>query len=71
MILGNLLVHTAFTPGVRDYDDATARLDLANEPQPDALLRVEPGHGDQSRLTEDGYSEGAPELIVEVAATSS
>ena len=71
MILGILLVYSAFTPGVRCYDNATVRLDLDNEPHPDVLLRIEPDHGGQSRVGADGYIEGAPELIVEVAATSS
>ena len=56
------------TPGVRLSNNATVRLDLHNEPQPDALLRVDPGG--QSRRDEDGYIEGAPELIAEVAASS-
>lgn len=43
------------------------RLDLDNEPQPDALLRIEEG---QSRISQDDYVEGAPELIVEIAASS-
>ena len=65
-----LLVYGAFTPGVRGADNATVRLDLDNEPQPDVLLRIEPEAGGQSRVSEDGYLEGAPELIVEVAAGS-
>lgn len=44
------------------------RLDLHNELQPDALLRLNPGG--QSRRDEDGYIEGAPELVAEVAASS-
>ncbi len=36
---------SAFTPGVRCYDNATVRLDLDNEPQPDVQLRIEPEHG--------------------------
>src|SRR5688572_30660554 len=31
------------TPGVRFGDNATVRLDLDNEPQPDALLRIDRG----------------------------
>ena len=65
-----LLVYGAFTPGVHGADNATVRLDLDNEPQPDVLLRIEPEAGGQSRVSEDGYLEGAPELIVEVAAGS-
>ena len=56
------------TPGVDLNDNATVRLDADNEPQPDALLRIE--IGGQSRITEDDYIEGAPELIAEVAASS-
>lgn len=65
-----LLVYGACTPGVRGADNATVRLDLDNEPQPDALLWIEPDAGGQARVSEDGYLEGAPELIVEVAAGS-
>ena len=56
------------TPGVRLSDNATVRLDLDNEPQPDALLRIE--SGGQSRRDDDGYLSGAPELVAEVAASS-
>lgn len=55
------------TPGVETGNNSTVRLDLDNEPQPDALLRIEAG---QSNISLDGYVEGAPELIVEIAATS-
>ncbi|MBE7472732.1 MAG: Uma2 family endonuclease [Anaerolineae bacterium] len=69
-IIGWLATYLAATPGVRGGDNATVRLDLENEPQPDALLRLEPALGGQSTITEDDYLEGAPELIVEVAASS-
>ncbi|MBO0351984.1 Uma2 family endonuclease [Phormidium pseudopriestleyi FRX01] len=58
------------TPGVGFYDNATVRLDEENEPQPDALLRIEPAVGGNSWITEDDYIGGAPELIVEIAASS-
>lgn len=58
------------TPGVDLQIDATVRLDADNEPQPDALLRIEPQVGGNSSISEDDYIEGAPELIVEVAASS-
>ena len=38
--------------------------------QPDALLRRLTEHGGLSRVTEEGYLTGPPELIVEVAASS-
>lgn len=66
-IMGWLAVYKAATPGVQVLDNATVRLDADNEPQPDALLRIEQG---QSRISEDDYVEGAPELIVEIAASS-
>lgn len=56
------------TPGVELADNTTVRLDGDNQPQPDALLRIETGG--QSSISEDGYLEGAPELIVEIAAST-
>ncbi|MGL5807940.1 MAG: Uma2 family endonuclease [Xenococcaceae cyanobacterium] len=60
-------VYQAFTPGVSIGDNPTVRLDLDNEPQPDAVLLIDRG---QAEISEDDYVEGAPELIVEVAASS-
>lgn len=65
-----LEVYAAFTPGVDVADNTTVRLDLDNEPQPDAVLRLDETCGEQSRISEDDYIEGPPELIVEVAASS-
>ena len=58
------------TPGVDLADNSTVYLDSNNEHQPDALLRIEPAQGGRSRIIEEGYVEGAPELIVEIAGTS-
>ncbi|MDD9981126.1 MAG: Uma2 family endonuclease [Gammaproteobacteria bacterium] len=69
-ILTWLGTYCASTPGVRVADNTTVRLDSNNEPQPDALLRIEPEAGGRSRLSGDDYVEGAPELIVEVASSS-
>lgn len=69
-VIGWLTAYIAATLGVDIEDNATVRLDLDNEPQPDALLRIEPEVGGGSRITEDDYIEGAPELIVEIAASS-
>lgn len=60
--------YEAQTPGVGLADNTTVRLDNDNEPQPDALLRIETGG--QSIISEDDYVEGAPELIVEIAAST-
>ena len=62
-------VYRAGTPGVEGGDNATLRLDLDNEPQPDAFLRILPEYGGQSHKS-GKYVGGAPELIVEVAASS-
>jgi Uma2 family endonuclease len=67
-IIGWLMLYKASTPGVQLGDNCTVRLDADNEPQPDALLRIEVGG--KSKISEDGYVEGAPELIAEVAASS-
>ncbi len=62
-------VYRAGTPGVEGGDNSTLRLDPENEPQPDAFLRILPAFGGQSRNS-GKYVAGAPELIVEVAASS-
>jgi Uma2 family endonuclease len=63
-------VYQAFTPGLRSADNTTVRLDETNEPQPDALLMIDPAHGGQARVSADDYVEAAPELVAEVAASS-
>jgi hypothetical protein len=62
-------VYAAGTPGVVNGDNTTTRLDLDNEPQPDALLFIAPARGGQVRITQDDYIEGGPELVAEVAAS--
>ena len=55
------------TTGVRMAVATTVRLDARNEMQPDACLwRDEPGRVQ----VREGYLEGAPQLVVEVAASS-
>ena len=65
--LGN---YQADTQSVLVGDNATVRLDLDNEPQPDLLLLQLPEHGGQARFSEDDYVEGPPELVVEIVASS-
>ena len=65
--LGHYLVGT---PGVTVGDNSTVRLDLDNEPQPDGLLFIDPACGGQALIDADGYIEGAPELVAEVASSS-
>lgn len=61
----------AGTPGVRLMVEATIFITADSEVQPDAFLFYDPPRqaGD-ARLTEDDYVEGAPQLVVEVAASS-
>ena len=58
------------TPGVHFVDNTTLRLDDDNELQPDAALLCDPRAGGQARISPDDYIEGAPELVVEIAASS-
>jgi Uma2 family endonuclease len=62
--------YRANTPGVRAADNSTIRLDLDNEPQPDACLRIEANCGGRSHVDDDRYISGGPELVAEVAASS-
>lgn len=58
------------TPGVRVGSDATAILGEESEPRPDLSMRIEPECGGQARINQEGYLEGAPELLAEVAYSS-
>jgi Uma2 family endonuclease len=69
-IITFLGVYQASTPGVRLGIEPTVRLDSDNEPQPDGVLLITSSARGQSRLSEDDYIEGAPELVVEIAASS-
>ena len=58
------------TPGTLVADNTTAQLDPRNVPQPDAAQYVAPAFGGTVTISEEGYIEGAPELVVEIAASS-
>jgi Uma2 family endonuclease len=58
------------TPEVWSGDNGSLRLDLENMPQPDTYLLIDPKSGGQARIDSEGYVEGGPELIGEVAASS-
>ena len=62
--------YLAYTPGIAGGDNSSLRLDLDNEPQGDAYLRILQSHGGQARIDEDGYVASAPELIAEVSGSS-
>lgn len=63
-------VYVAQTPGIIPASDATIRLDNDNEFQPDLYLAWDAEHGGMASIDEDGYLTGAPELVVEIAASS-
>jgi hypothetical protein len=59
------------TPSLDDYgDNATARLDEDNEPQPDLALLLPKHLGGDAHVDEDDYITGAPTWVGEIAASS-
>jgi Uma2 family endonuclease len=68
-LVGWLANYMAGTPGTEAGDNGSIRLDLDNEPQPDAYLIINPECGGQVRISEDDHIEGAPELVAEVASS--
>ncbi|MBD2358299.1 Uma2 family endonuclease [Tolypothrix sp. FACHB-123] len=69
-LIGWLWTYKVSTPGVELGDNTKVRLDADNEVQPDVVLILNEQLGGQTRISEDDYIEGAPELIAEVAASS-
>lgn len=68
LVRGWLITFMAATPGTRVAANSTVRFDADNVPQPDALLMIE--LGGQAKIGKDGYIHGAPEMVVEIAASS-
>lgn len=71
-LLGSWLVmYTLHTPGIEQGGSATIFLDAGTEIQPDGFLfNNPPSWPGGVRRTDDGYLAGAPELSVEIAASS-
>jgi Uma2 family endonuclease len=67
---GWLFTYEARTPGLELGDNSAVRLDAGNEPQPDCVLFIQPEHGGKVMIDEEGYINGAPDLVAEVAASS-
>ncbi len=65
-----LVTYAADTPGTECGDNLTVRLDFDNEPQPDLMLIKLPEKGGQTRISDDDYIEGAPELAAEIVGSS-
>ena len=70
-LLSWFLTHYSLhTPGTEPASDCTTRLHVRGVPRPDALLRVLPEYGGQTRTTTDGLIAGGPELVCEVGAAT-
>jgi Uma2 family endonuclease len=65
-----LVLYKAATSDVVVADNASTRLDLDNEPQPDAILFLDQLKGGHARISPDDHVEGAPELVAEIASSS-
>jgi Uma2 family endonuclease len=68
MVIWWLMAYREHHPELHLYDNVTVFLDDDNEVQPDACLWREVTGGPV--LNDDGYVEGAPRFVVEVAASS-
>jgi hypothetical protein len=68
--IGWLGHYSAFTPHILGGANATARLDMDNEPQPDGMLLIDPAFGGQAIISADDYVENAPELAGEISAST-
>jgi Uma2 family endonuclease len=62
--------YQAATPGVEGSDGPTTILSNESEPQPDSCLYLLPESGGKSRINNEGYLEGAPELVAEIASAT-
>ena len=60
----------ARAPVVEAMDNGTTILGIGGEVQPDGGLRLLPEYGGRTIEDADGYIEGGPELLVEVAVSS-
>jgi Uma2 family endonuclease len=65
-----LSYYEAHTSGVECVANITTKLDVENVPQPDQMLRINEACGGQSRVDKADYLSGAPELVVEITASS-
>ncbi len=69
-VMGWLAHYVAATPGTDFKDNPTVILGPYSEPQPDAVLVIDPRSGGRTRVSDDGYVTGPPELVVEVATST-
>jgi Uma2 family endonuclease len=70
LLTGWLVNYFAATPGLIISDNGSVRLDSRNEPQPDLSLLIDRSRGGRHGLDPEGYIDGSPDLVCEVAASS-
>ncbi len=70
LIHGWLFAYAVATPELAGATNATVRLSAEDIPQPDSLLMIRPEYGGAARIGDDGFIEGPPELVVEIAGSS-
>lgn len=70
LVIAWLGSYAAATPGTVGSDNSSVRLDEFNMPQADASLRLHADRGGQSHVDDEGYLAGAPELVVEISAST-
>ena len=71
LVIGWLHDYRRKLRGIRLTDNTTFRIDADNEPQPDAVMFLDPTRAGSAWIEDDGYLHGVPELIVEIAGSSS
>jgi Uma2 family endonuclease len=69
-LIGWVGYYHAYTAGTDCAANSTVRLDLDNEPQPDIVHYLLAECAGRTTIDRDGYIAGAPELVLEVAASS-
>ncbi len=67
---GWVTYYLAATPGLRAVDNTSIILNQKNEYQPDISVWIDEAFGGQSRVGANQMLEGAPELAIEIAASS-
>jgi hypothetical protein len=66
-----LTTYATSTPGIDAFgDNATVRIDEDNQAQPDLQMSRPPHAGGRSKIDDEGYVVGPPDLVCEVAAST-